>query len=156
MIRDLSDLLNGGPVLSAISCTSAKQVFARLSAALSNVTGASERDILQAILEREQLGSTAVGHGVVLPHARLHDIKHPIGGFARLVTPIEFDAVDEQPCDLVFMLLAPDGSGADHLRALAKVARVMRQPDLREKLRNAGSEDELRMILGSGVTSTAA
>lgn len=147
MVKDLSDLLNGGPVLTGLSCSSAKQVFSRLSDALSSMAGVSGREILHAILEREQLGSTAVGHGVVLPHARLQGLSHPVGGFASLVTPIDFDAVDEQPCDLVFMLLAPDGAGADHLRALAKVARVMRQPDLRQSLRDASGEEEIRQIL---------
>lgn len=156
MASDLSDLLNGGPVLPSASCTSAKQVFSRLSAALAVATGESEREILKAILEREQLGSTAVGHGVVLPHARLEGLTHPIGGFARLVTPIDFDAVDDQPCDLIFMLLAPDGAGADHLRALAKVARVMRQADVRERLRAASSEDQIRQLLSGSLESTAA
>ena len=156
MARDLSDLLNGGPVLSSLNCTSAKQVFTRLSAALAKTTGVDEREILSAILQREQLGSTAVGHGVVLPHARLEGITQPIGGFARLISPVDFDAIDDQPCDLVFMLLAPDGAGADHLRALARVARVMRQADLRSELRSAESEDHLRTILGAGVTSSAA
>jgi len=156
MASDLSDLLNGGPVLPSITCTSAKQVFARLSAAFANTYGLSDRDILAAILEREQLGSTAVGHGVVLPHARIEGLSGPIGGFARLETPIDFDAVDEQPCDLVFMLLAPDGAGADHLRALAKVARVMRQAELRSKLRRAVSEKEMRDIFCGKVESNVA
>ena len=156
MAKDLSDLLNGGPVLPALTCTSAKQVFTRMSAAMAAVTHVPEREILSAILEREQLGSTAVGHGVVLPHARLEGVTQPIGGFTRLLTPVNFDSVDEQPCDLVFMLLAPDGAGADHLRALAKVARVMRQSELRDELRSAEDEQEIRMILGNQVTSTAA
>ena len=156
MARDLSDLLNGGPVLSSLNCTSAKQVFSRLSGALAKATGVDEREILRAILEREQLGSTAVGQGVVLPHARLEGIDRPVGGFARLISPVDFDSVDDQPCDLVFMLLAPDGAGADHLRALARVARVMRQADLRAQLRAAESEDSLRSILGTGITSSAA
>lgn len=148
MTRDLSDLLNGGPVLPVLNCTSPKQVFSRLASALGERTGVSEREILHAILEREQLGSTAVGHGVVLPHARLHGVVEPIGGFARLVHPIDFDAVDEQPCDLVFMLLASDGAGADHLRALARVARVMRQPEVRQDLRRVETEEAVRQVLG--------
>lgn len=156
MFRDLSDLLNGGPVLSNLPCTSVKQVFSRLAAGLSNATGVSERDILSAILEREQLGSTAVGHGVVLPHARLEALKAPIAGFAQLAVPIDFDAVDEQPCDLVLMLLAPGGAGADHLRALAKIARVMRLSEVREQLRQASGEDAIREILCNSVTSSAA
>lgn len=156
MTRDLSDLLSGGPVLPALNCSSAKQVFSRLSNAMAEKTGVSERDIQRAILEREKLGSTAVGHGVVLPHARLPGIASPIGGFARLIAPVDFDAVDEQPCDLVFMLLASDGDGADHLRALAKVARVMRQSSIRNQLREATTEQDIRDIFGASVTSSAA
>lgn len=156
MTRDLSDLLSGGPVLPALNCSSAKQVFSRLSNAMSEKTGVSERDIQHAIMEREKLGSTAVGHGVVLPHARLPGISRPIGGFARLITPIDFDAVDEQPCDLIFMLLASDGDGADHLRALAKVARVMRHAGLRSELREATTEQDIRDIFGASITSSAA
>lgn len=156
MTKDLSDLLDGGPVLPAISCTSPKQVFARLAEALATQTGVSERDILKAIMEREQLGSTAVGHGVVLPHARLHTITKPVGGFARLVNPIDFDAVDDQPCDLIFMLLASDGDGADHLRALARVARAMRVPEVRNQLRAATSEAEIRSALSPQEQTSAA
>ncbi len=156
MTRDLSDLLSGGPVLPALNCSSAKQVFSRLSNAMAEKTGVSERDIQSAILEREKLGSTAVGHGVVLPHARLPGIVSPIGGFARLISPVDFDAVDEQPCDLVFMLLASDGDGADHLRALAKVARVMRQSSIRNQLREAATEQDIRDIFGASITSSAA
>ncbi len=154
MQRDLSDLLNGGPILPALSCTSVKQVFSRLSSELSKVTGVSERDIVHAILEREQLGSTAVGHGVVLPHARLPGLSSAIGGFARLTEPLDFDAVDEQPCDLVFMLLAPDGAGAEHLRALAKVARVMRQPKIRDALRQATAVETVQDIFSSNLASS--
>lgn len=156
MTKDLSDLLDGGPVLPSISCTSPKQVFARLAEALASHTGVSEREILKSIMEREQLGSTAVGYGVVLPHARIHDIKAPVGGFARLSTPIDFDAVDDQPCDLVFMLLASDGDGADHLRALARVARAMRVPEIRQKLREASSEEGIRRALSMSEQPSAA
>tara|TARA_X000000950_G_scaffold140817_1_gene174706 strand:- start:7640 stop:8011 length:372 start_codon:yes stop_codon:yes gene_type:complete len=123
---------------------------------MSDKTGVSDRDILHAIVEREKLGSTAVGHGVVLPHARLPGIQQPIGGFARLLTPVDFDAVDEQPCDLVFMLLASDGDGADHLRALAKIARVMRHAGLRKDLRDAETEQDIRDIFCASIASSAA
>lgn len=155
-MTEMSDVLNGGPILPSLSCSSVKQVFSRLSDAMAGATGVSERDILHAILEREQLGSTAVGHGVVLPHARLPGLTSAIGGFARLTAPLDFDAVDEQPCDLVFMLLAPDGAGAEHLRALAKVARYMRQAEIRNALRKAGSEDAIRTIFATKTTSSAA
>lgn len=156
MTKDLSDLLDGGAVLPALTCTSPKQVFSRLASELSTRTGVSDREILTAILERERLGSTAVGHGVVLPHARLPGIQQPIGAFARLVTPIDFDAVDDQPCDLIFMLLASDGDGADHLRALARIARVMRIPGVRQQLRDADGEAEIRQAMSAISQSTAA
>ncbi|MAK60330.1 MAG: transcriptional regulator [Ponticaulis sp.] len=156
MTKDLSDLLDGGAILPALTCTSPKQVFSRLASSLSEKTRVSERDILSAILERERLGSTAVGHGVVLPHARLADIDKPIGAFARLVSPIDFDAVDDQPCDLVFMLLASAGDGADHLRALARIARVMRIADVRQQLRDAQNETDIRLAMSAITQSTAA
>ena len=131
-------------------------MFSRLASELSTRTGVSDREILTAILERERLGSTAVGHGVVLPHARLPGIQQPIGAFARLVTPIDFDAVDDQPCDLIFMLLASDGDGADHLRALARIARVMRIPGVRQQLRDADGEAEIRQAMSAISQSTAA
>lgn len=148
MATNLSELLTDGPVLSNLKCSSVKQVFTRLSDEMAAVTGLSDRDILKAVLDREQLGSTAVGHGVVLPHARLEGLEKPIAGFAKLATPLDFDAVDDQPCDLIVILLAPDGSGADHLRALAKIARVMRQEDVRTSLRSSTTDGEIRDLFG--------
>lgn len=156
MSRDLSDLLGSGPVLVNIHATSAKQALARLSEAMAEGMGRPCKPILHAIMERERLGSTAVGQGVVLPHARISDLTQTVGGFARLSEPVEFDAMDDQPCDLLFMLLAPDNSGADHLRALARVARVMRQENVREELRAARDGEAVRQILGGVVRSSAA
>jgi len=98
-------------------------------------------------MECERLGSTGVGEGVAIPHARLPGLERPVGGFMRLLHGVDFEAIDERPCDLVFMLLAPDGSGADHLRALAQVSRVFRQIPVRDALRKARTEDDVRAVI---------
>lgn len=147
MATDLSSLLNDGVILPCFDATSRKQAIHALCEALSRVTGLSARDIEDAVMERERLGSTGVGEGVAIPHARLSGIEAPIGGFACLTEGVDFEAIDDRPCDLVFMLLAPENSGADHLRALAQVSRVFRQADIREALRKAKDENTIRKIL---------
>jgi PTS system nitrogen regulatory IIA component len=103
--------------------------------------------IEDAVMERERLGSTGVGEGVAIPHARLPGLEKPVGGFMRLQHGVEFESIDERPCDLIFMLLAPDGSGADHLRALAQVSRVFRQGPVRDALRKARTEEDVRAVI---------
>ena len=98
-------------------------------------------------MERERLGSTGVGEGVAIPHARVQGIDAPIGAFMRLATGVDFEAVDDRPCDLIFMLLAPLSAGADHLRALAQVSRVFRQGAVRDALRAANTVDEVKAII---------
>lgn len=126
---------------------SRKQAIHVLCEALSEATGIGARAIEDAVMERERLGSTGVGEGVAIPHARLAGLEKPVGGFMRLLHGVDFEAIDERPCDLVFMLLAPDGSGADHLRALAQVSRVFRQSAVRDGLRKARTEDDVRAVI---------
>lgn len=147
MAIDLSTLLSTGTVLAGIDAAGRKQVIVALAEALAEKLSVDAREVIDAVMEREHLGSTGVGDGVAIPHARAHGIEAPVGAFVRLGTPVDFDAVDERPCDLVFMLLAPLDAGADHLRALAQVSRAFRQPALRERLRGAGSEAEIEAIL---------
>jgi len=147
MAIDLSTLLSTGTVLAGIDATGRKQVIVALAEALAEKLSVDAREVIDAVMEREHLGSTGVGDGVAIPHARVHGIEAPVGAFVRLGTPVDFDAVDERPCDLVFMLLAPLDAGADHLRALAQVSRAFRQPALRERLRGSGSEAEIEAIL---------
>ncbi|MEL6386291.1 MAG: PTS sugar transporter subunit IIA [Pseudomonadota bacterium] len=147
MAIDLSTLLSTGTVLAGIDAAGRKQVIVALAEALAEKLSVDAREVIDAVMEREHLGSTGVGDGVAIPHARVHGIEAPVGAFVRLGTPVDFDAVDERPCDLVFMLLAPLDAGADHLRALAQVSRAFRQPALRERLRGAGSEAEIEAIL---------
>ncbi|MFN7055764.1 PTS sugar transporter subunit IIA [Hyphomonas sp.] len=147
MTTDLSALLRGGVIIPFHEATSRKQAIHILCEALAETTGLGARTIEDAVMERERLGSTGVGEGVSIPHARLTGLTAPVGGFLRLAQGVDFEAIDDRPCDLVFMLLAPDGSGADHLRALAQVSRFFRQPAVRDGLRKARNEDEIRAVI---------
>ena len=144
---DLTTLLQNGVILPALTAKSRKQVFHSLCADLAHVTDIDEREIFDAVMERERLGSTGVGEGVAIPHARLEGLSAPLGAFARLTEPVDFEAVDDRPCDLVFMLLAPIAAGADHLRALAAVSRAFREPSIRAALRNALTREDVIAIL---------
>lgn len=144
---DLTALLQAGRILPDLKAQSRKQVLRDLCAELARETSLDERDIFDAVMERERLGSTGVGEGVAIPHARLDGLAHPVGAFARLTDPVDFDAVDERPCDLVFMLLAPIAAGADHLRALAAVSRAFREPSVRAALRGASTQAEIEAVL---------
>ena len=132
---DLSDLLKPEAVLPALKAQSKKHVIQELCQHASRLTGLTEREIFDTILQRERLGSTGVGHGVAIPHGKLRSIDHLTGVFARLARPVDFDSLDEQPVDLVFLLLAPESAGADHLKALARIARVLRDGAVAQKLR---------------------
>jgi PTS system nitrogen regulatory IIA component len=142
-----TDILAPDGVIVDLKIASKKQAFQELAKVAANLTGLDARAVFDAILERERLGSTGVGHGVAIPHARLPGLPKIVGVFARLAQPIDFDAVDERPTDLVFMLLAPEGAGADHLKALARVSRAMRREDLRDRLRAAPGADAVRALL---------
>lgn len=147
MATDLSALLENGIVLAAGDAQNRKQAIRVLADALGAKLDVDPRSITDAVMEREQLGSTGVGDGVAIPHARIEGLDAPVGGFMRLVDPVDFDAVDERPCDLIFMLLAPMDAGADHLRALALVSRAFRQSAVRDRLRGAGTMEEISAVL---------
>ncbi len=147
MATDLSSLLEGGVILPSFDATSRKQAIHALAEGLAGVTGLSARQIEDAVMERERLGSTGVGEGVAIPHARLEGLEKPVGGLLRLDEGVDFEAIDERPCDLIFMLLAPKTAGADHLRALAQVSRVFRQSAVRDALRAARTEEDIRAVV---------
>lgn len=139
---DFSSLLDSSVIFDPLIADSRQGVLRALSESLAQKTGLDPRLVLEAVTERERLGSTGVGDGVAIPHVRLEGIQTPIGAFARLSQPVDFDAIDERHCDLVFMLLASEREGSDHLRALAQVSRAFRQPKFRQMLRaeqNAGN-----------------
>lgn len=131
----LSDLLAETAILGSLKVNSKKQCLQIMCERASAQTGLSAREIFDVVLQREKLGSTGVGQGIAIPHGKLPNIDKIVGVFARLEAPIEFDALDDQPVDLVFMLLAPETAGADHLKALSRIARVLRDTDRLEKLR---------------------
>lgn len=153
---DLSDLVTADRIFASLHAGSKKQVLQDLAARASKASGIDERVIFDALIERERLGSTGVGHGIAIPHARLGDMNHLEGYFARLECPIEFDAVDDEPVDLVFLLLVPEESGADHLKALARISRLLRNEAVTNGLRNASTAEEIFRTLIRPAESHAA
>jgi PTS system nitrogen regulatory IIA component len=145
----LSEILTPGAVRSLGQLTSKKRLFQELAELASAEYGLNASEVLDALQERESLGPTGVGQGVALPHARLHGLDKVVGMFLRLEKPMDFDAVDRQPVDLVFALLAPETSGVDHLKALALVSRTLRDTDLRAKLRANDDANALHAVLSA-------
>ncbi|MEM9104827.1 MAG: PTS IIA-like nitrogen regulatory protein PtsN [Pseudomonadota bacterium] len=152
----LADLITQDAVLPALKVNSKKQLLQELSAKAALVTDLSEREVFDVILQRERLGSTGVGNGIAIPHGKLTSIKDIVGVFARLNEPVDFEALDDQPVDLVFLLLAPEGAGADHLKALSRIARVLRDGDMVTKLRQTDSASAIYAFLTDSPTSNAA
>ena len=155
---NISDLLAPDAILSALKVQSKKQLLQELAAKAHLVTRLPERRIFETLVERERLGTTGVGAGIAIPHGRMSEAKGISGIFARLESSIDYEAVDGQPVDLVFMLLAPEEAGADHLKALALVSRLLRNHAICEKLRAASSAEALYAILtaNTGDASQAA
>jgi nitrogen PTS system EIIA component len=155
-MSNLSDLLLVEAVFPRVRWQRRKQVLQEMSEGMAKALGLEPRTVFEAVLEREKLGSTGVGEGVAIPHARIEGLTRVVGGFARLQEPVDFDAIDERRCDLVFMILAPAEAGADHLRALARVSRAFRQESIRAALRNAQTVDAVLAILSPGKVTDAA
>ena len=155
-MTDLSDLIGREAVLGSLKANSKKKVLQDLSVPAAKLTGLSERQIFETVLQRERLGSTGVGNGVAIPHGKLADIERLTGVFARLDKPVDFDAIDGEPVDLVFLLLAPEDAGADHLKALSRIARTLRDPERVERLRSTTDPDALVAVLSDPGRSQAA
>ena len=143
----ITDLVAPEAIVPALKVSSKKQALQDLSARAAALTGQNERAIFEILLQREKLGTTAVGYGVAIPHGKLPKLTKMFGMFARLDRAIDFEALDGQPVDLVFLLLAPEGAGADHLKALARVARLLRDQDTANKLRAARDAQALYAVL---------
>jgi PTS system nitrogen regulatory IIA component len=144
---EITDLLTPSSVIAALKAQGKKQLLQELAVRAAQLTGLPERRIFETLSERERLGTTGVGQGIAIPHGRLAGLDKIAGLFARLEAPIDYDAVDNQPVDLVFLLLAPEQAGADHLKALARVSRLLRNQTVCEKLRAAGKPEALYAIL---------
>ncbi len=142
-----SDLLAPDAVFASLKVQSKKQLLQELAAKAAALTGQNERSIFEVLLQREKLGTTAVGYGVAIPHGKLPKLEKLFGLFARLERPIDFEAMDGQPVDLVFLLLAPEGAGADHLKALARIARLLRDQDVAKKLRASRDAQAIYSVL---------
>jgi nitrogen PTS system EIIA component len=156
---EIADLLAPDAVIAALKAQSKKQLLQEVSGQAARLAGMPERRVFETLVERERLGSTGMGQGIAIPHGRLANLPRITGLFARLETPIAYDAVDNQPVDLVFLLLAPDGAGADHLKALARVSRLLRNQAICEKLRATSKPEVLYSILtapANGASSVAA
>jgi len=152
----LSDLIAPSAIIPALKVNTKKQAIQELAARAAALTGQNERAILEILLQREKLGSTGVGNGVAIPHGKLAKLGGLFGLFARLERPIDFEALDGQPVDLIFLLLAPEAAGADHLKALARVARLLRDPEIARRLRESRDADALYAVLSLPPASSAA
>ena len=150
---DLGNLISRDGILPLLKAKSKKQVLEELSLQASELTGLDKRDVFDTLLQRERLGSTGVGHGIAIPHGKISGLKQIIGLFARLDDPIDFDAIDDLPVDLVFVLLAPESAGADHLKALARISRLLREPASIEKLRTSKDKMSIYSILTEPATA---
>ncbi len=153
---ELAELLSLGGVVANLKASSKKQLLQELSQRAAQITGLSERAIFDVLLERERLGTTGVGNGIAIPHGKLAELERLHGLFAKLERPVDFDAVDDEPVDLVFLLLAPESAGADHLKALAWVSRLLRDKTVCEKLRGSDEDDALFALLTDSAAPHAA
>lgn len=153
---ELADILSEESVLFCTDITTKHDVLERLASQASKATGFPQAEIFAALNDREALGSTGLGNGIAVPHGRFPGLKGVVAVFMKLAHPVDFDSVDDLPVDLVMMLLAPVGAGADHLKALARVARVLRTDSVAETLRRANDPKRLYSILTQPLETTKA
>jgi PTS system nitrogen regulatory IIA component len=152
----LTDIISPEAVIPALKVSNKKQAIQELASKAAALTGQSEQAIAEILFQREKLGSTGVGGGIAIPHGKLPKLKSLFGMFARLERPIDFEALDGQPVDLIFLLLAPEAAGADHLKALARVARLLRDGDVAHKLRESRDAAALYSVLAIPSSASAA
>lgn len=146
-MNDFSDLLRHDTVLAGISVANKKSLFQMLGAAAAGATGRDAKLLADVLAEREKLGSTGFGGGVAIPHGKIDGLEQIVGVFARLGQPVDFQAVDDMPVDLVFAMFSPADAGSAHLKALARVSRRLRDKGFVAKLRGAGSPDAIWALL---------
>ncbi|HCO53398.1 PTS sugar transporter subunit IIA [Pelagibacterium nitratireducens] len=144
---ELADILSQDSIIACAKVASKRQLLQLLADRASELVGIDSQVIFETLQNREQLGSTGLGNGIAIPHGKIKGLPCVTAVFARLAQPIDFDAVDDQPVDLVMMLLAPEGSGADHLKALSRVARLLRADGVVDRLRATKDGTKLRDIL---------
>jgi PTS system nitrogen regulatory IIA component len=150
-----AELVAPNAIIPALKVNGKKQALQEIAARAAELLGQDERAIFEILLQREKLGSTGVGNGVAIPHGKLAKLNNVFGLFARLERPVDFEALDGQPVDLIFLLLAPEGAGADHLKALARVARLLRDGEVARKLRDSRDAEALYAVLALPPASAA-
>ena len=153
---DLHDLLTPDGITASLRATNKKDALQELAAIAAAKTGLDAREIFNTLLQRERLGSTGLGRGIAIPHVKLNSLRGIVCLFARLEVPIEYESHDGEPVDLVFMLLAPEDASGDHLKALARISRLVREPSILDELRNASDVAALHSALTMVASSHAA
>jgi len=153
---EINDLISSEEVIASLRVTSKKQAIQELARRAAEISGEPERAVFDVLMERERLGTTGVGNGIAIPHGKLPGLNRLHGLFARLEQPVDFQAIDDHPVDLIFLLLAPETAGADHLKALARVSRLLRDKSICEKLRGTDTADGLFAILTESMETRAA
>ena len=156
MEMEILDLLSQKGVVPNLKVSSKKQALQEISSHAAQITGLQDRLIFDVLLERERLGTTGVGRGIAIPHGKLKELDCLQSVFARLSKPVDFDSIDEQPVDLIFLLLAPETAGADHLKALARISRLFRDEHVCRKLRDSDEAEALYALLVEPSVSSAA
>ncbi len=153
---DLGDLVTKEGIVASLSATTKKQTLQDLARHAADMTGISQREVFDALLQRERLGSTGLGRGIAVPHVKFKSLKDIVCIFARLDAPIDFEAADDEPVDLIFLLLAPEHASGDHLKALARISRLLREPDVSAQLRSSRDSETLLSVLRQPATPHAA
>ena len=153
---NIGEMIQPSSIVANLRVSSKKQALQELSKRAAELTGLSERKIFEVLIQRERLGTTGVGHGIGIPHGKLSELDRLYGLFARLENPIDFDSIDEQPVDLICVLLAPETAGADHLKALARVSRLLRDQNVCEKIRGSDKAEAIHALLTNSTASHAA
>lgn len=155
VVMEIKDLVSSEAVIPSLKANSKKQVLNELALFAAKLTGHQDQEIFNILLERERLGTTGVGNGVAIPHGKFPNLDKIYGIFVRMDQPVDFESVDDMPVDLIFLLLVPEDAGADHLKALASISRLMRNKDVCEKLRGSENADAIYALLGSSSLDTA-
>ena len=153
---EINELISAESVIPNLRASSKKQALQDLARRAAGITGLQERAIFDVLMERERLGTTGVGNGIAIPHGKMANLDRLYGLFARLENSVDFQSIDEQPVDLIFLLLAPESAGADHLKALARVSRLLRDGSVCEKLRGTNDAEALFALLTESMENRAA
>lgn len=145
----ISEIMTVDSIFCGVKANNKRQLLQELSKRVAEITGIFDRTIFDSLLERENLGSTGFGGATALPHARIPEAKQVYGFFAKLNNSIDYEAIDGKPVDLVFMLISPEGSGADHLTALAQASRILKNEATCNKIRHASGKEEIYSLLNN-------